>query len=208
MSDTNSEAPPAKKGKKGLILMIAAALLVVGGGGAGAWYFLQPKPQAGSEPQQAQAKKSRTFATLEPFTVNLSDPGGERFVQLSVVLEMADASASNSVTASVPAIRNALLLLLSTKSSQELLTVEGKTQLASEIALAAGEQLGWKQPGAAKALKTSAADKPAEKSEAHVKPDAGGTGAKEGKTVTQASQARDGPPNPVEGVHFVQFIVQ
>ncbi len=202
MSDTNGEAPPAKKGKRGLLLIIAGALLVVGGGGAAGWYLLQPNPQAGAGPVQAQVKKSRTFATLEPFTVNLSDPGGERFVQVSVVLEMADASASNRVTASIPAIRNALLMLLSTKSSQDLLTIEGKTQLASEIALAAGEELGWKAPARAKALKASSVDKPADDSAGASK------SAKHDTPAGPVKAGNDGPPNPVENVHFVQFIVQ
>lgn len=197
MPDTKSEAPPATKGKKGLVLMIAAALLVLGGGGGAAWYFLKPAPAGGTEQAQAHKKKARTYATLEPFTVNLADPGGERFVQLSIALEMADSAASNSVTSNIPAVRNAVLLLLSTKTSQDLLSVDGKTHLASEIATAVGAQIGW-MPSEADKVETAAT--------ASAKPVS--TGAPGNAAAPAKKPSASGAPNPVEGVHFVQFIVQ
>ena len=46
----------------------------------------------------------------------------------------------------MPAVRNAVLMLLSSKTSKELLTVAGKEQLADELAMAAGIQIGWAPP--------------------------------------------------------------
>lgn len=200
MSDTKSEAPPPKKGKKRLILMVVAALLVLGGGGGAAWYFMKPAAMGGAEQAAAHAKKPPSYSTLDPFTVNLADPGGERFVQLSVVLAMVDTAASNKVTDSLPAVRNAILMLLSTKTSQELLTLEGKTKLAAEIAIAAGAQLGWTAP--AHAVADSAAQPVAQQTSARASDEA------RAPATAGSHPAAKGAPNPIEGVNFVQFIVQ
>jgi flagellar FliL protein len=200
MSDNNSETPPPKKGKKRLILIVAGALLVLGGGGGAAWYFMKPAAVGGAEQAAAHRNKTPTYSTLDPFTVNLADPGGERFVQLSVVLEMGDSAASNKVTENIPAVRNAILMLLSTKTSQELLTLEGKTQLADEIAAAAGAQLGWRAPLQAPA--DAAAPPSAQQTSARAADDA------KAPAATGGRPAAKGAPNPVQGVNFVQFIVQ
>lgn len=200
MSDKNSEAPPPKKGKKRLILIVAGALLVLGGGGGAAWYFMKPAAVGGAEQTAAHRNKTPTYSTLDPFTVNLADPGGERFVQLSVVLEMNDSAASDKVKDNLPAVRNAILMLLSTKTSQELLTLEGKTQLATEIAAAAGTQLGWRAPP--QALADATAHPTAQQTSARAS-----DGAKAPAAPGSPSAAK-GVPNPVQGVNFVQFIVQ
>jgi flagellar FliL protein len=202
MSDAKSagasgDGAPAKKGKRGLILILVGALILLGGAGGAGWYFLKPKSGESAEAAHA-AKKHRIYANLDPFTVNLADTGGERFAQLSVVLEVADNSVGAEVSAQMPAIRNAILRLLSAKQSSDLLTPEGKDHLATEIATATGRELGWLPPVTAM-QKTST-----------------GAGSADPHRGTEASQAsgagkgsgKAGPPNPIEGVHFVQFIIQ
>ena len=66
---------PKKKGKKGLVIALAAVLLLGGGGGGTAWYFMKPKPDAEADAEHARVTKKKTFAALEPFTVNLADEG-------------------------------------------------------------------------------------------------------------------------------------
>ena len=196
-ADASGDAAPAKKGKRGLVLVLVVALVLLGGAGGAGWYFLSPKAGDAAEAAHA-AKKHRIYANLDPFTVNLADTGGERFVQLSVVLEVADNSVGSEVSAQMPAVRNAILRLLSAKQSSDLLTPEGKDHLAAEIATAAGRELGWQPPrGSMKKTSTStdAADSQRGGEAAHT--------AGAGKSAVKA-----GPPNPVEGVHFVQFIIQ
>jgi flagellar FliL protein len=138
----------AQKGKKGLIIIIAAVPLLAGGGG-GRVLLHEPKPEASADAegsQPAAREKEQDLRTLDPFTVNLADEGGERFIQVAVVLEVADAKVSGDLTAQMPAVRNAVLMLLSSKLAKELLTVPGKERLAEEIATATGVQLGWEPP--------------------------------------------------------------
>ena len=223
----DAEAKP-KKGKKGLIIIIAAVLLLAGGGGAGWFFFMKPTPEASADAEDdhkpvahKEKGKVKTFANLDPFTVNLADEGGERFIQVAVVLEVADAKVSGDLTAQMPAVRNAVLMLLSSKLAKELLSVPGKEKLAEEIAIAAGVQLGWEPPeededekprkGKAKA----AAEEPSEekaKPEADAKDADGKEGAKSAKADADKKpkkrKKRRSDPNPVEAVHFAQFIVQ
>lgn len=74
----------------------------------------------------------RYFA-LESMVVNLADPGGNRFVQLSITLELGDAKTENVLRQMMPAIRSRLLLLVSQRSADDLLGNEGKKALADDI---------------------------------------------------------------------------
>ena len=146
--------------------------------------------------------------------MNLADEGGDRFAQISVVLEVGDAKVNEQVSAHMPAVRNAILLLISSKESRELLTVPGKEQLAHEIASTAARQLGWegddeaeapkKVPVSAKAAEDEHADgEKADKAEKAAEPEDA-----EKATKKKPKKAKKSEPNPVEAVHFAQFIVQ
>lgn len=138
------EKPPAKS-KKMLIIIIAAVLLLVMGGGAG-YYFLIVKPRAAAEaeadgedgaPAKSAAKDSKktppAYLPLDNMVVNLADPGGERVAQIGITLEVVDAHASDSVKAYLPTIRSGILMLISQRTAEELLTQEGKEKLAKAI---------------------------------------------------------------------------
>jgi len=144
--DKNAEsqdAVPKKtrlKGKNKLIA-IAATVVAIAGGGSAAWYFTSTPsapsvaPAATPTPAKAEApRKDPIFVSIEPFTVNLRDTTQERYLQLAIVFEASDPKLSDKIKLYTPAIRNRLLLLLSSKDSGELSKREGKEQLAAEIA--------------------------------------------------------------------------
>jgi flagellar FliL protein len=136
-----------KRGKRGIVIAVAA-VLVLAAGGAGAWYFLGRTPAGEAAPQAAApARKPGVFVDLDPFTVNLADPGGERFAQVGLVVELADGGLVETLKQDMPRLRNGILLLLSSKQGDELLTVEGKKTLAAEIAALAAESAGWSPAG-------------------------------------------------------------
>ena len=74
--------------------------------------------------------------------VNLADPGGERFLQVGIILELRDAKAAATVKEYMPSIRSGILMLLSQRNSDELLMREGKEKLALDIAREVGKPLG------------------------------------------------------------------
>ena len=184
---------PKKKSRKGLIIAIASVVLL-GAGGAGAWFFLnkgEPDPEAAAQASADKKKAARVFVTLEPFIVNLADRESERYAQVGVVLEVENKETEAQMTAKMPAVRNEILLLISSKLANELITRDGKVQLADEIAIAAARPLGWE---------------PVDEAEEEEPPKAKGKDA--GKAKSAKRKRADPPPNPVAHVHFASFIVQ
>ncbi|MCV2367421.1 flagellar basal body-associated FliL family protein [Roseateles oligotrophus] len=140
-----AEAPKGG-GKKKLIIIIAAVLVLVLGGGGAALLLLKKKaPVDGEEdgaetshesaPTHAQAKPGTppVFVPLDPFTVNLSDKDVDRFAQIGITLEVMDAHTADLIKAYLPAIRSNVLMVLSHKTSAELLSREGKEKLSKEV---------------------------------------------------------------------------
>lgn len=130
-----AEAPPpaaGKRSRRGLVLVIALVLLAAGGGG---WYWW--KLRHATDPKQANAveepRKPPQYLNLEQFVVNLQDESAERYLQVAIVLEIANSNAADAIKLYTPIIRNRILLLLSSKQSREIGSPEGKQKLAGEI---------------------------------------------------------------------------
>jgi flagellar FliL protein len=213
MSDAaaKSEDAPAKKGKKGLIIAIAAVLLLGGGGGGAAWWFLgrgEPDEEAAAAKALAKREAARAFVTLDPFVVNLADRDNERYAQVGVVLEVEGKDANKRITERMPAVRNEILLLISSKQAQQLTTREGKEQLAAEIALAAARPIGWTppDPNAEEEEEEEAPSPKVKTKDGDKKKDAKSKDAK-GKKKEKVVKAEH-PPNPITQVNFASFIVQ
>ena len=78
--------------------------------------------------------------------VNLADPGGDRFAQVGITLELADGKTSEKVKSHMPKIRSGVLLLLSQRTTDELLTREGKEKLALDVRREVSRPLGYTVP--------------------------------------------------------------
>jgi flagellar protein FliL len=165
--DPAVEAVPAALGKKKKLMMIGAGVLVLllAAGGGGTVYLMKKRAAAaaaeaaaaageeGGAPaasaqtdaqHKADLKSAPTFVPLDPFTVNLADREAERYAQVGMTLELADAKAGDLLKAYMPAIRNNILLVLAGKTSTQLMEHEGKVLLAAEVRAAALKPLGWK----------------------------------------------------------------
>jgi flagellar FliL protein len=158
---TASTPSPARAGKRRparLIVVSLAGLLLAGGAGAG-WYFLGREP---AKPQKVEHKvaKKPLFTTLEPFTVNLQDPRGERFAQIGVTLQFDNPDVEIEIKDRLPALRNDVLMLISSKRVEDLLSMEGKQQLAQDIRLRAGRALGLDLPEAGASAPRGAVENP------------------------------------------------
>lgn len=71
---------------------------------------------------------------MEPFVVNLADAGGRRYLRMNLKLELKKPEESEPLLeARKPQVRDAILLLLSRKTSDQLLSAEGKTTLRTEL---------------------------------------------------------------------------
>lgn len=70
---------------------------------------------------------------LEPFVVNLSDPGRPRYAKLVVNLELDADAAAAELEGLKPKVRDSLIMLFSSKTSEEMITVGGKETLRNEM---------------------------------------------------------------------------
>lgn len=200
---------PAPKGKKKLIIILAAVLVLVLGGGAAAVVVMKKKAAAaaaaeeedGGEAGAAAAAEARrkdaakhppVFVPLEPFVVNLADKESDRYAQIGVTLEVEDAKFAEEMKAYMPAIRNGILMVLSHKTSGQLLSREGKLALAKDIMREAGLPLGIEIKDEPVARVESTDDEVEDEDQPKKK-----------KKKASASAS-----SPIKRVHFSNFIVQ
>jgi flagellar FliL protein len=201
---TEEGAVPAKKGKKKLFIILGAAVLVLALAGGGAVYYMKAKAAAAAAAEEGDDGESHasahkrdpkavpTFVPLDPFTVNLADRDAERYAQVGVSLELANAHEADRIKNFMPVIRNNILLVLAQKTSVELLARDGKTQLAREIQLETAKALGV----------DVAADSHADGADTKDAKDGDDTKPAKKKKSAKAQEL------PVSAVHFSNFIIQ
>lgn len=149
MSEASANQHTTGKSRRKKWILSLAAVLALSGGAAAAthWYLLGIANGSSVGDARFRAAATRpSFVALEQFTVNLADKGGERFAQVALTLEVSDEETGAAIKARMPSVRNTILLLLSSKRTEELLTVDGKRELASQIMHDTGAQLGWPAP--------------------------------------------------------------
>jgi flagellar FliL protein len=129
--ETVADEPPVKK--KGKLFLVLGILLVLGGAGGGAaWYFTQPDTKSAEHKEEKH--QPPVFVTLETFTVNLqADGSGEHYLQVGIDLKVTDPTVVELVKLHMPEVRNGVLLLLSSKSAEQIASLEGKQKLSAEI---------------------------------------------------------------------------
>jgi flagellar FliL protein len=77
-------------------------------------------------------KGSLYFAIDPPLVVNFEDGSAVRFLQISMEIAAHDQKALDSVQKNIPLIRNNLLLLMSNRNYQSMMSREGKEKLRQE----------------------------------------------------------------------------
>jgi flagellar FliL protein len=203
--------PPTRGGKKKkLVLMIAIvvvlALLLAAGGGAMLWMKSKAAhaaeaaddddgPAAAAKVAAGHADPGHppTFLPLDMFVVNLADKDADRYAQVGIVLELENQAFADQMRAYMPAVRNAILMILAHKTSRELLEREGKEQLAAEIMRETVRPMGIEIPTPAPVDKVA---------------DKGDAAADDEVEKRPPKKSRKPPHNPVHHVHFSSFIIQ
>ena len=132
-------------GKKKLIIIIVAVLILVGGG-VGAFFALGKSGGAEGEEgavegeeggeEEAEAEDGHAEAPpavlpLDTFIVNLQVKGS--FLKTTIQLEFVEPELPPTIEHETPKIRDAIIRLLSSKSSADILSAEGKEKLREEL---------------------------------------------------------------------------
>lgn len=140
------EVPVEEEEKSGSklkwIILIVLLLLLAGGGFAAYWFLMGPgaksteqaaEEQGQAGPAQSQQKMIPEIVTLPVFIVNLADPLGRRFLRLTLDVEVVSNEAAGDLNRFASRIRDAIILLLSSKSYADLASMESKIILKNEI---------------------------------------------------------------------------
>lgn len=132
-------------GKKFLIFIILGVVLLLGAGAAA--YFLlfsksSPPPEEKQVPVKPDKPEVGPFLQLNPFVVNLSDPTGRRYLRVKIALELKDDEALSEANDRIPQINDTIILVLSSKTVEEVLAPEGKAELRFEIMNKLNQLLG------------------------------------------------------------------
>ncbi len=201
-ADAAVDVVPPKGKKKLIVILLAVLLLVLAGGGAAVYVMKQKAALAAAQlddededdvdtAAQAEARRKEhanrqppVFVALEPFVVNLADKESDRYAQVGVTLEVEDPQFAEEMKVYMPAIRNGILMVLSHKTSAQLLTREGKLALAREIMRESVLPLGIEVREEPQFADDEEEDAP------------------------RRRRKPAGTANPVKRVHFSNFIVQ
>ena len=141
--ETPAPEKPSKSFKLLIIVGVLAAVLV--SGVAVVWYvFLAPQS---SEESSVMGKIKNLWASekkssgagqghiykMEPFLVNLVDPAQLRYLKITLHVESNQEKADEEYEKRLPQLRDAILIILSSKNYKDIMESEGKTSLREEI---------------------------------------------------------------------------
>jgi flagellar FliL protein len=167
MADAADEAtppPPPKKSGGGLmnaiVVFVMALLAVIAGGFINAALHPMPELKLGKDGtitpvvsassaghgEEGGGKTAVYYAIDPPLVVNFEDGSVVRFLQITMEIMAHDQKAIDSVQKNIPLIRNNLLLLMSNRNYQSLMSRDGKEKLRAE-ALAEVRDVQKKQGG-------------------------------------------------------------
>lgn len=126
-----------KPGKKKLFMIVGAvALLALGGGG---WFFFLKKPSAeqiAAAEAAAAAKKPVAFVEMRDMMIGIS-AGGQQdrqpIVKIKVVLEIADAKASEQIKPLLPRVEDAFQVFMRELRPSDLEGSAGMYRLKEEL---------------------------------------------------------------------------
>jgi len=131
-----------------VIIVLLLILLVVGGLVA---YFLlsgDDNPEQPQEPQKVEKKREVKNMTeigpiypLDQFIVNLVSNNANRYLKCKIDLELDSPELQQEVDKKLPAIRDLIIRILSSKSVEEIQTAKGKEKLKEEIKRKINEML-------------------------------------------------------------------
>lgn len=137
-----AEAAP-KKSKMGLIIILIVLLLALGGGGFFAYQkFLKPQPEEVTDSKEEKTKDGKIaepgpelgiMYSLEPFIVNLTGTEGKRFLKVTLTLELSAPEIHQEVEENLEKITDSIIILLSSKTFEDVYSLQGKFKLKDEI---------------------------------------------------------------------------
>lgn len=127
VKDTEEAQPPPKSKLK--LIVLASTVLLLGVGGFFGWKWYAGRKVA-SETTQKPADMSIVYP-LKSFIVNLADKTGvgKRYLKITMEIEVGGEEQRALVNRMVPQLRDTILLMLSSRTIEEITSMEAKLEL-------------------------------------------------------------------------------
>lgn len=125
-----------------VIVIVAVFVVIIGAMGAGFFVMwskistMGPPEEPAVEEARAEVPKIEKTGPLHPletFIVNLADEGGNRYLRVTMTLEVKDDSVIEAIQKGLPQVRNAVLMILPAKKYEDIHTIEGKKTLRDQL---------------------------------------------------------------------------
>jgi flagellar FliL protein len=135
---TEGAQPKGKGGKPGLIKLViigVVALMLMGGGFFGYKVFSKkdhaPDKDALEKEEKEKPEPGQMIA-LDPFVINLADED-IKYLKIAINLELDSEKVKEEATNRIPQIRDTVLMLMTSKTSEDVKDVGGKLKLQDEM---------------------------------------------------------------------------
>ncbi|MEN3028122.1 MAG: flagellar basal body-associated FliL family protein [Aquificaceae bacterium] len=126
------EAREEKKGGSKKFLLIIPLLLLLVAGGVGAYFLLFAKKEKKEESAPPPTQVG-VMMELGVFTVNLADRNVDAFARVAITLELSNEKVRQEVERRLPIIKDAIIDIISSKTSSFVRTPEGRENLRLEL---------------------------------------------------------------------------
>ncbi|MDA8138532.1 MAG: flagellar basal body-associated FliL family protein [Desulfobacteraceae bacterium] len=124
--------------------VVVLMMLAMGGGFFLMWSKMnttiaEVKSQNGSGKDGEEAKneeeegKIGPILKLDTMIVNLADQGGKRYLRVTMELELSGKEVEEEINKRLPQVRDAILMVLPSKTYNDISTTEGKVALRDEL---------------------------------------------------------------------------
>ncbi len=143
----NKEVEETQEKKSGgskllLIIIIVLLLLLLVIGGLVAYFLLSGNSEQTQAQQPQKIEKKHKVSDLseigpiyplDPFTVNLVSSNADRYLKCKINLELDSPELQQEIDKKLPAVRDMIIQILSSKTVEEIQTAKGKEKLKEEI---------------------------------------------------------------------------
>jgi flagellar FliL protein len=148
MAEEASEEKSSSGGSMIKIIIIVVVILVAGGGGFVGWTLMNrgedPSKEAVEPTPQFNVNATPITYSLDTYIVNLMGKTGmsKKYLKVGIMLGISSEEQKSGIDQYKPLINDSVLILLSSKTYNELGTVEGKIQLKQELIMRMNQVLG------------------------------------------------------------------
>jgi flagellar FliL protein len=143
-SDKDAGKKEKKKGGKRInkLLIIAPLMAIALGAGGyfGYSYLWAGKGKGGHAGASGDGKVKSVLYSMEPFVVNLSEPG--RYLKVTMQFETDGEASQPLIAEKAPILRDVIITLISSQTYEIASSAEGKLQLKDEILLRTNRVFG------------------------------------------------------------------